>query len=354
MKTLALTPWQIWPPTSGGQERCYNLLSRIGPVTVMALDWAGEEHHLEIGDMDYWVVPADEKAREQAVKLNDAGIQTFDPMPMLCRKNLNTIRQRIDMFNPDIIILEHPWLLDLIEDRPYIYDSHNCETISTRQQRPYTLDMNLVADIERRATQGAEHMTYTSKEDLKQMKLLYPFDTPSTLIPNGVTLPEHVATGDELNLIFIGSLYGPNIQAAQMLISLAPQLKQYKIRILGNVCAVLENKHDNVELIGPVNDKQLDYYFRTAYAFINLTNIGTGTHLKVGRALAYGLPVISTPIGGRGYVTPLHTIPAYVPDMLEQVRKKWQHFHQLSLAEASTLTWDKIGADFKQVVDAFQ
>ena len=268
----------------------------------------------------------------------------------MTKNNLTTLRKEIDKFDPDLIILEHPWLLDFTDGRPYVYDSHNCETISTAQQRPHTLDMDLVKNIERRAVQQAETMTYTSQQDLKDMKQLFPFTTPNYLVPNGVTLPEQRATGEELNLIFVGSLYGPNMQAAMTLISQAKQLKQYKIRIIGSVCSMLKTDADNVELIGQVNDKQLDYYFRTAHAFINLTNVGSGTHLKVGRALAYGLPVITTVVGKRGYVTPLDTIPAYLPDMLAAVRKNWQHFSDLAYEEAETITWDKVATNFRQAI----
>jgi hypothetical protein len=42
-------------------------------------------------------------------------------------------------------------------------------------------------------------------------------------------------------------------------------------------------------------------------AFVNLVSHGSGTHLKVGRALAYGVPVITSQIGARGYSTPIVT-----------------------------------------------
>ena len=351
MKTLALTPWPIYPAMSGGQERCWNLLTRAGEITTFALDWQGNTGTQQFGDMQYRVISADSKAQEQASKLMDSGIKTLDPIPTLTRNNLTTLRREIDKFDPDLIILEHPWLLEFTDGRPYIYDSHNCETVSTGTQRPHSLDMDLVANIERRAVQQAEAMTYTSQRDLKDMQQLFPFTTPTYLVPNGVDIPKERATGEELNLVFIGSLYGPNVQAAQMLISLAQTLKQYKIRIIGQVCSVLETTADNVELLGQVTDKQLDYYLKTSFAFVNLTNVGSGTHLKVGRALAYGLPVITTPIGKRGYVTPLETIPAHLPDMLSAVRKNWQHFSDLAYEEAQTITWDKVAINFREAIN---
>ena len=350
MRILSLTPWPIYPAMSGGQERCWNLLSRIPDNTVYSLDWLGESKHHRQGNTNLKVIAADPKAKEQAQKLIASGIQTYDAMPMLTKDNLTTFRKEIDNYDPDLIILEHPWMLDLIEDRPFVYDSHNCETASTFQQRPQSLDLNLVKDLERRATQQAEHMTYTSEDDLNQMRKLYPFTTPATHVPNGVEIPEQRATGEELNLMFIGSLYGPNIQAAKTLIALAPLIPEYKIRIAGTVCNLLESDHPNVELLGQVTDKQLDYYMRTSFAFVNLMGMGTGTSLKVGRALAYGLPVISTLIGGRGYTSPLTTSPAYLPDMLQAIRKNWQHHSDKAYAEALTLTWDIVADTFTKAI----
>jgi glycosyltransferase involved in cell wall biosynthesis len=269
---------------------------------------------------------------------------------MLTKDNLVTFHREIDNYDPDLVILEHPWLLDLIEDRPYVYDSHNCETVSTAQQRPHSLDLDLVQNLERRATQQAEHMTYTGEDDLKQMRKLYPFKTPVTHIPNGVNIPEQRATGEELNLIFVGSLYAPNVQAAKTLISLAPLMPEYKIRIAGSVCNLLETNYENVELLGQITDKQLDYYLRTSFAFVNLMGMGSGTSLKVGRALAYGLPVITTVIGGRGYTSPLVTHPAYLPDMLQALRKNRQHHSDKAYEEALTITWDNISQRFNEVI----
>ena len=350
MRILSLTPWPIFPAMSGGQERCWNLLSRIPDNTVYSLDWVGESRQERVGDTNLKVIPADPKAMDQANKLMQSGIQTFDPIPMLTKDNLTTIRKEIDNYDPDLVILEHPWLLDLIDDRPFVYDSHNCETVSTAQQRPHSLDLDLVQNLERRATQQAEHMTYTGADDLKQMRKLYPFTTPVTHIPNGVDIPEQRATGEELNLIFVGSLYAPNVQAAKTLISLAPLMPEYKIRIAGSVCNLLETSYENVELLGQITDKQLDYYLRTSFAFVNLMGMGSGTSLKVGRALAYGLPVITTVIGGRGYTSPLVTHPAYLPDMLQALRKNWQHHSNQAYEEALTLTWDNISQRFNEVI----
>jgi glycosyltransferase involved in cell wall biosynthesis len=351
MKILGLTPWAIIPAQTGGTERCYNLLSRIGEVTVYALDWSGREEQQRIGTMNYRLISADPEAIAQAHKLMASGIRTTDALPMLTRKNLTNFIKQIDAYDPDLVILEHPWMLDLIGDRPYILDAHNCETYNiANQYGTNVLDFNLVADLERRAVQGAEHLIYTSKADLANMKIAFPFTTPSTLIPNGCDLSDVITAGEQLNLIFIGSTYQPNIQAAQNLISIASQLPEYTIQILGPCATALQTDEPNVQLIGSVTDKQRDWYFSNAYAFVNLVEKGSGTHLKIARALSYGIPVITTPIGARGYDNLLITSQANAPEMIRAIRMNWHTHSQSARKQAEQLDWNILGSKLRTVI----
>lgn len=352
MRILALAPWQLFPTMSGGQERCVNLLQELGDVTVFSLNWEGKEDKRQHGSLNYQMIPADPKAVDQSRKLIASGIKTYDPMPMLTRNNLTTIRHAIDAHDPDLIILEHPWLLDLIGDRPYIYDSHNCEAQNTADQFGRgSYDFDLVKDLERRAIQGAEHMIYTTANDMTTMRTIYDFDTPATLIPNGTDLPLETSTGKTNNLIFIGSLYGPNIKAAQQLVSLAHSLPQFNIQILGACANLIDTTAANVELIGQITDKQRDHYFKNAYAFINLIDRGSGSHLKIARALSYGLPVITTPIGARGYHGLLETSVMNVPDMLDAIKDNWWQHSSRSLDQAEQLSWHTIGNTYRSVIN---
>lgn len=351
MKILALTPWPIYPAQSGGTERCWNLLSRIGEVTVFSLDWNGNESQQRIGQVNLRVIPADPEAVAQARKLMASGIKTFDPMPMLTQSNLKQFTSAIEAFDPDLIILEHPWLLDLIGERPYILDAHNCETVNTGTQLGLgALEFPLVADLERRAVQGAEHVIYCSEQDLSNMRKAFPFTTDTTLIPNGCVLPDVITTGEQLNLIFIGSQYGPNIQAAKNLITLAHLMPEYTIQILGPVCNALETDAPNVQLIGYVTDKQRDWYFQHAHAFINLVEQGSGTHLKIARALSYGIPVITTPLGARGYNNLLITSVANTPDMVRAIRKNWRDHAAHARMQAHDLQWETLASKLRTVI----
>lgn len=350
MKLLALTPFHIYPPTFGGAERCWNLLSRIGQLDIIALNWEGHTTTKQIGDVHYQLIAADQPAVDQANKLRKQGIQTFDPIPTLTSTRLTTIRKAIDKANPDLIILEHPWLIDLIGERRYIYDAHNCETQNTATQYGTNgYDYGLVKSIEQQATEQAEHITYCSTQDIQTLKQLFNVTAPHTLIPNGVTPPTQHATGTTRNLIFIGSAYQPNVNAAQRLINLAAALPDYTIQILGQCANYLTNHHQNVQLIGQVTDTQLDNYFINAYAFVNLITEGSGTHLKLARALAYGIPVITTEHGARGYSNVTITNIGNLPQQLDNLN--WQQQHQAGIQEATQLNWETIATNYSNVIE---
>lgn len=349
-KILGLTPFPIIPATFGGAERCLNLLSAVDDIDVLALDWsATHEYESQIGTMRYEVVPADSKAVDRANKLIGHGVKTFDPMPSLVANDLTTIRKKIDNIDPDLVILEHPWLLDLIGDRPYILDSHNCETWNTMQQSGVnSYDYDLVLDIEQRAVNGAEHMTYCWTDDLDHMGRFFQVQPPLTLIRNGTAKQHITSKGTSKNLIFIGSAYPPNVKAAQRLVNLASALSDYTIQIIGACSNYVEAPYPNVQLHGQVSEKTLNQLLIDAYAFINLVSEGSGTHLKIAKAMSYGLPVLTTPTGSRGYRNTIHVQPSTVASKLKTL--DWAYQSKASLDEAATLHWDVIAKQFANVI----
>lgn len=357
MKIVALTPFNIIPPNFGGAERCYNLLTRIGPVTTIALNWQGVNQEGSQGEMKYRLVSADPDAIAQSEKLLKLGVMTYDPMPMLCKNNLTALKDAIAEEEPDLIILEHPWLYPFVGDVPYIYDAHNAEGYLTSTRWPNSYDADLVEQLEGDAIKNARSITVCSEVDALILKKRYQVETPMHFIPNGTDIPSERSEGNTKNLIFIGSLYGPNIKAAQDLANLAPLIPDYTIQILGPCAQAVKSDAENVQLIGAVTEEQKDDYFRNAYAFVNLTKTGSGTSLKNARAMAYGLPVIATKVGARGYPTAIQAeTPVQVLHVLRKLndpkltQMDWRTEADKNRAFAESISWDVVGEAFRGVV----
>jgi glycosyltransferase involved in cell wall biosynthesis len=269
-------------------------------------------------------------------------------MPMLTRSDLTELRDAIG--KPDGIILEHPWLYPFA-NAPYILDAHNAEAKLTAERWPGSVDAQSVYQLEKAAAENAKAITYCSEADAQTLRASYNITAPMTHIPNGQLPPTETAHGQSNNLIFIGSVYEPNVRAAQALADLARSLPQYKIQILGKCAEYVKTDNSNVMLVGEVTEEQMHHYFVNAFAFVNLVSQGSGSHLKLARALSYGLPIITTAIGARGYddlivVKSSEGVIAALADL------NFQGGRVSALAQAKKLSWGDIGEKFRGVINA--
>jgi hypothetical protein len=348
MKIVVLSPFNVIPPNFGGAERIFNLATRLGEATLIALNWQGIDQEGTLGKMKYRLISAEPEAYEQAQKLLKLGLHTWDGIPALAKNKLKKLRSAIEEENADRIVLEHPWLMPFVGNTPFIYDSHNAEHYLTYSRWPNSYDEQIVKQLEGQALRLAQKITTCSEVDAYLMQKAYGLDKPMVYIPNGTDLPAKTSEGKTKNLLFIGSFYGPNIKGAQLLANLAPQLPDYTIQILGGCVQGVKADSPNVQLIGAVTEEEKDKYFQEGYAFINLVSHGSGTALKNGRATAYGLPVIATKVGGRGYPTAIITEPEGVPTALAQL--DWRKEKEKNLAYAQSISWDTVGEKFREVV----
>lgn len=209
----------------------------------------------------------------------------------------------------DLVILDHVGSLGLIKDIqinvPVLYASHNCETDLANQMYPNNNKVRTyIAKMEKEIIERSSAITYCSLEDIKKMNELYNISVPTYYIPNGTDKKEIIHKGNETSkdLIFIGSGHGPNVDAAKTLIDTARLLPDYNFNIIGK-CAdsIKEPVPDNYIIHGHISNRLMDLLFETSYAFLNPMTSGSGTHLKIMRALSYGIPIVSSTVGLRGF-----------------------------------------------------
>jgi len=350
MKILGLVPFNIIPANFGGAERALNLLAALGSIKTIALNWEAE-FETTYGEMTYQVINADPEAHEQANKIFGQAVYTMDGVPAFTAKNQNKLKAAIADYAPDLIVLEHPWLYPFVGDTPYIYDAHNAEAFLTSLRWPGSIDEQIVRELEEAAVKNARAITYCSELDAQILRETYKPTAPMHYVANGTDLPPKLAEGKTRNLIFIGSNYGPNVRAAQSLADNAPD--NYNVQILGLCAKQVRTNRPNVELIGFVDDDTMDKYLANAYAFVNLMHTGSGTSLKVARAMSYGLPIITTKVGGRGYNGVIMVNqPNNLSEALEYLANDWDQWHSRSREYAETISWEGVGATFRQIVYA--
>lgn len=210
----------------------------------------------------------------------------------------------------DLVILDHVGAIGLVKNIdinvPVLYASHNCESdLANQMYARYPANKKHMFDMEKSIIELSDAITYCSKDDIEKMNSLYSINQPTFYIPNG-TDPQAIinrSNHTSKDLIFIGSGHGPNVDAARSLIDTARLLPEYRFNIIGKCGESVkkENLPDNYIVHGFLSDQLMGLLFENAFAFLNPMTAGSGTHLKIMRALSYGLPVISSTVGLRGF-----------------------------------------------------
>ncbi len=108
-------------------------------------------------------------------------------------------------------------------------------------------------------------------------------------------------------------------------------------------------------LHGYKTEQALEKLLQASHIFVNLVTEGSGTHLKIAKALAYGLPVVTLPAGSRGYfddviISSLHD----VPETIRAITQKWKAYHKEALDAAQQYNWANIKQQFADVIHALQ
>jgi glycosyltransferase involved in cell wall biosynthesis len=232
-----------------------------------------------------------------------------------------------------------------------IYDAHNCEFLIKQQiLGDTTAGRDLVQgvrDLESSLCRAADLIFVCSEDDADQFVTLYGVSREKiVLVPNGVDVTEiQPATREQrlrarsdlqlpMNkpvLIFIGSGYGPNTEAAAFLVQdVAPALPECTVAIAGSVrdsYAAQNNSTtpENVVWTGVIDSQQRRALYQAADIALNPMFSGSGTNLKMLDYFAAGLPVVSTPAGARGLniaadtcvVCPVEEFVAHIRSLLD-------------------------------------
>ena len=335
MKLAALAPFPFHNGGFGGAERILNLLTRVEHAIDVFIPTATTQSPIQLANLTI-------KGIQLPESVMNAGNDYDTALSMVAG---NLFSEVLDDY--DLTILEHPWQVDAVDGKRFVYDAHNNESRMKAQLFPHEVQRTKI--VEAKALK-AEHVTFCSLGD----DIIT--ESPSTHIPNGTDLPNiHRINGSGVtNLLFVGSAHPPNIAAAAMLANLAQALPDYTIVIAGACSQYIENPPSNVRLVGHVNPAILDFLFSNAHAFVNLMTAGSGTSLKVGRALSYGVPVITSPLGARGYEDSC-LIAKNAQEVVDHLRTLtyptvWKEESDRARIAAEAISWDKVGSRFNEVI----
>jgi glycosyltransferase involved in cell wall biosynthesis len=361
-KRVAVLDMQpIDPPLGGGRIRLLGLYHNLGHASycnyVGTYDWPGERFraHALSPTLFETDVPLSEAHHRAAAELaTRAGGKNVIDLAFSRQAHLSpefVAEARNAASEADVVIFSHPWVYPLVKDclRPnqvVIYDSQNVEGFLRAQlldgANPVEREVleGLVAD-ELAVGQRADWILACSHEDLQRFARLYGFSPERMrVVPNGVMAFAVAPASDEERLaarralglapdafagIFIGSGYGPNVDAARFINeALAPACPKTTFVIAGGVGTGMVPTSPNVVITGQIDNSVRDDWFRAMDFALNPMMAGSGTNIKMFDYMAMGLPVITTEAGARGIETggeqTFRVAPPTVEDFLAEIQ----------------------------------
>lgn len=306
-----------WNKNSGGVERTATLAEALPNhnVTFLCFSWDTSSEIQKINENITFIrVGVDDRAlRKHRNLIRQDAKKNYDITSHILKPFLTTFRNKVKELaqKSDVLILDHYSVSPLVEDVygtiPIIYNSHNAEITMGKQLYPkdeYILD--IVDKMERSAIERSTAMTYCSTKDIVELQELYNVPEKTMYVPNGTVMQlqtDPAARIKSNNIIFVGSGHPPNGVAAKRIVEIAKMVPDYNFVICGKASGYLADARlpKNVQVLGQVSDEKLHELFKESFAFINPMESGSGTHLKVMKALSYGIPIISSVVGARGF-----------------------------------------------------
>ena len=375
---LSATP-RPFAEDHGGKQRLVNLIKSLSEkhsVTLLSLSWEGEEFTKNISKNIRHISVAVENNIIKAKKLNKTELTNpnNDILIAVYKKYFKNYIAKMNLIasNSNVVIVDHYATAPMIdylknEDIPVFYCSQNCETsLAMQLYKNNSYDVKLTHEIEKRILERSKAFAYCSTDDIKLMNNHFFIDTPSFYIPNGTELPEGINIAHSItskDILFVGSGHPPNVVAGKAVMKLSEEMPDYNFIIAGT-CAngLLGLKPGkNVKLIPKISNDEIDQLFSTAFAFINPMETGSGTHLKMMKALSYGLPIISSDVGARGFSEKekkdcmiLANATNEMIDSINKIQdeKLYKKMSKQCLELAKDYDWKKIGKNFVDAIDS--
>lgn len=368
LKVTVVDMQPITPAVGGGRQRLLGLYHAMGPgidaTYVGTYDWPGESHRdVQLTDgLREICVPLEPAHFEAASRLSDelGGATVIDAaFPEQVHHSpafLAAAREHIG--SADVVIFTHPWCYpplagDLRPDQLVIYDAQNVETMLKAEAFQRTAGsealLRVVASSEQEVIERSDLVLACSREDADIFVRLFDMDPMKLrIVPNGAFTDRfgHALSVDRIRnraemglrpdrpiAMFMGSMYGPNVEAARYINDeLAQALPGMDFLIVGGVGDALVDRpsRSNVITTGMVEDERRDALLLASDVAINPMSAGSGTNVKMFDYMAAGLPVLSTAIGARGigtkeaspdgvFVAELSEFPSKLPELLARV-----------------------------------
>lgn len=366
-----------WNKNSGGKERTANLIEALSDhkVTFLSFSWDGVGFEKQVSENIYQIQVAtpDSAIRQYQKLIKGIASINYDICFSILKEELGVITKKITSLSntSDLLIVDHMSISPLIDDKidiPIIYNSHNAELVMAKQlYYDNNKVLSIVEQVEKSIIKKSSGFTYCSKKDYKEIEDLYGKLNNSAYIPNGTDMQKYIDPKERLrskDIIFVGSGHPPNTVAVKKIIPIAKLNPAYNFIIIGGAGHALTGQPypQNIKVLGQVDDVTLHRYFQKSLAFINPMESGSGTHLKMMKALSYGIPIITSLIGARGFSDSEIKNCMLVADSFDDIsssikilenKKVYTKLSENGHKYSQNYDWNKIKSDYAKYIKSF-
>ncbi len=323
MRVLSIVPFPVLPLTHGGRVRAYRLatgLARAGASVDLCCPWhpglslraferdgirirpflfAGNALPALLGDS---IVPPLLQLSWQPY--------TFGPRRL--------VRQSRDYDLVEFHFCAYPtWMSRIAKETRVVYSAHNVEldyALAKPASSVHRLLGRSIGRLERHAVHASDLVVTCTEADGKRLAQLYGEVKKVAVVSNGFdeddigdanrlkreeSRAELGLEPNELAILFIGGPAAHNRRAVQFLENeLLPQLGRPARLLVAGQCT-RPRRRGRVLALGRIDS--LLPLLAAADVAVNPIDSGSGSNVKLADYLAAGLPVVTTPIGLRGY-----------------------------------------------------
>ena len=332
-KVVVATTYAVYPPLNGGQARVFGLYKNLAEkykveIICMAAHTAEKKRRLIAHNLIENVVPMSEANERKGWEFEKkAGVPASDTSVLLYTEDTSDYALAIQRIGQDAdwMIACHPYPFPLIRkllpEKKVIYEAQDVE---------YEIKREMYQSCEE-TEEALKKLFYTERECCEYSEMIIPCSEkykeelgklygtkPSKIVvvPNGVDTGEiaYVSVPDRIRNkrrnglesekigVFMGAYHEPNLEAARALISIAPQIRNAKIFLLGSQCVYFRDKQfpANMAPLGVVTDEEKERILSLVDFALNPMSSGSGTNVKMFDYMAAGVPVITSSFGSRG------------------------------------------------------
>lgn len=334
----------MFPPTNGGQLRCYNLLTELGRAHKVDALTIQDLTHLNTKDslITYFSPAYNPPVKDlfdllpkkiaNALRYRWYSNSIFSSAQIIFLDFFTIIKQLVSQNQYDIVILEHVSTIALATvikrfspTTMLVLDAHNVDHLLLKEELGNSLNkrrlkqIKRIKKIESTLFRRIHAFLACSETDKLILESVNKNRINGIIVPNGVDTKNKAFIStikSKKNILFCGALNTiANRSGLQWFLNeIWPRLKN---RVQGITLTVIGSGLNTKDFQQYFSDNQIIFKgfimslteeYENAYLSIVPLQIGSGTRLKILESMAYGIPVISTTKGAEGVNYPNNTI----------------------------------------------